>query len=66
MKDRATCPFYEQLDAVLDVHASTMPVVLLESSQPSAVEEENPKMHGQYYQFWASIVNLFVLISAAV
>ena len=43
--NRATCLLYDQLDAVLGIHASTISVVLLESSQPIAVEEKIPEIH---------------------
>ena len=37
-KDRITCPFFEELDAVLGTRASSCPVVLLESNLTAGIQ----------------------------
>lgn len=37
-KERITCPFFDELDAILGTRAASTPVVLLESSGPVSSE----------------------------
>ena len=43
---RSTCPFYEELDAILGTRAASNPAVLLESSKSnSSSDNSSPSKH---------------------
>ena len=44
--EKESCPFYRELDAILETRASSEPVVVLENCGVARVELEQPKGDG--------------------